>query len=172
MQTRLLIANSISLLAAFFMCLAGMAAKRRRVYLYQFADCAFLMLAQIFFGYPASAVVLAVGAVRNLLVSFGKYSRRLMVAFAVLTVSLSAVSGGLFSISVLALGATLVMTAAPIYARSLFSTKLFLLTAQLLWVIYSLFIFDFATAVSNGIAAIFAFASVIKIALTLRHTEN
>ena len=171
-QTRLLVANTLSLIAAFFMCLAAMTGKRRRVYLYQFADCAFLMLAQLFFGYPASAAVLAVGAVRNLLVSFAKYSRRLMVVFTVLTVSLSALSGGLFSVSVLALAATLVMTAAPVYARGLLSTKLFLLTTQLLWVIYSLVIFDFATAVSNGIAAVFAFASVIKLALNLHRAEN
>ena len=169
---RFIIANSLSLTAAFFMCLASMTGKRRRVYLYQFADCFFLMLAQLAFGYPASALMLAVGAVRNLLVSSAKYTKRLMTAFFILTVILSAISGGLFSISALALAATLLMTVAPIYARSLLSTKLFLLSTQLLWVIYSLEIFDMATAISNGIAAIFAFISVLKLALAARRAEH
>ena len=172
MSGRFLFANALSLVAALFMCLAAVAGRRRLVYFYQSADCVFLLLAQLIFGYPSSALMLGLGAVRNLLVSRSRYSFRLMTVFLILTVALSAASGGIFSLSVLPLFATVLMTLAPIYAVGILSTKLFLMTTQLIWVIYSVLIFDIATAVSNSVAALLALASILQYALRKGRNEH
>ena len=84
---RIIIGNCFSLVGSCFMAASCMTRSTRKIFFYQFLECVLVVIASFFFGSLSGAATMVLSAVRNLLVSRGKYSRRTMLTFCVLSLS-------------------------------------------------------------------------------------
>ena len=166
---QLIIGNVISLFAAVIMCFSAVAHTRRRLYLLQLVECAVLMLAQLVFGYPSAALVLALGGVRNIFILYERYTLRAMCIFiGMIFISFSLTFGG-GAVELLPLAATLLFTVGAYFARGVVGTKIVFSGVLALWSVYSFIIRDFPTGVTNAVSAILSVATVVA---HIRHGEK
>lgn len=161
---RLLLGNIVSLFGAVFLGASCFAKERRTVYLCLFAESLLLALAQLVFRMPAGAVALIVAAGRNLLVAFDRFGGWEAALFSVLTLvcgvlaDTSAIAGAITDprlfLNFLPVIAGVQLTVASYAAKSLRGVKYSILVNVFLWIVYSFYILDIVTALSN--LAIFA----------------
>lgn len=161
---RLLLGNLISLGGAIALGASCFAKERRTVYFCLFTESLLLAVAQLVFSMPAGAVALLVAAGRNLLVAFDRFGRWEAVLFSLLTLvcgtlaDLPAVVGVLTDprlfLNFLPVLAGVQLTIASHAAKSLRGVKYSILLNVFLWIVYSFYILDLVTALSN--VAIFA----------------
>ena len=176
---RLLLGNLISLGGAVFLGASCLAKEKRTVYLCLFAESLLLAAAQLVFHMPAGAVALLVAAGRNLLVAFGRFGRWEAVLFSSLTLicgvlaDLPAATGALADprlfLNFLPVIAGVQLTIASYAAKSLRGVKYSILVNVLLWIVYSFYILDIVTALSN--LAIFAIDLAALIDMTVRERK-
>ena len=76
-----ILGNLISLVAAGFMAASCLAKDNRRVFFFQFMECAILAVSSVVFGSLSAALTMALSAARNLIVSQGKLTRPLTLFF-------------------------------------------------------------------------------------------
>ena len=158
---RIFIGNCFSFSASVFMSLAAYTKSRKGMLVYQTVDCLLLGIAQIIFGVPSGAVVLFLGALRNILMlknRFGTVALALFCFMAVAVGTLSNTSGILGFIPIIA---TLVLTIGLFAFKTPRLMKLVILSNLLLWSAYSFMIYDYATGISNGASALICFISLI-----------
>lgn len=158
-MTRLLLGNLISLCGAVFLGASCLAKEKRTAYFCLFAESVLLAAAQIVFRMPAGAVALTVSAGRNLLVAFDRFGRFEAILFSVLTAVCGILSdltalGGIFETPVLFLNflpvlAGVQLTVTSYAAKSLQGIRAGILANVFLWVVYSFYVLDFVSAVSN-----------------------
>ena len=158
---RILVGNCFSFAASVFMSLAAYTDSRRKMLVFQTADCILLAIAQLILGAPSGAVVLMLGALRNLLIIKNKFTLFAMLLFS----SLAAVMGTLANergiIGYIPIAATLVLTVGLYGFKGPVAAKVVILLNLLLWSVYSFMIYDLATGVSNGAAAVICLITLI-----------
>ena len=166
---QLIIGNIISLFAAVIMCFSATVQNRRRLYLLQALECGILLLAQLVFGYPSAALVLAIGGIRNIFILLDRYSLRAMLVFVgFIIISFSATfNGGI--VEILPLLATLIFTVGSYFAGGVVSTKLIFAIMLIFWSVYSFIIRDFPTGITNAVSAILAVSTAVA---HVRHGEK
>ena len=152
--------NTFSLAASVFLCLSAAASGRRETYLFQVGECAFLLVAQLFFGQLGAAAVMIFSIVRNLLLTFDKYNNAWMLVLFVFTgyFGLKINTGGV--VGLIPVIATMVYTLSSKLAKSRVNVKIALLLNLFLWVAYSFLIKDYVTAGMNSLAAVLALISL------------
>ncbi len=162
MPQRIIIGNLISLSAATFLFCGAITENARRIYLFGVFECILLSIAQIFFGQGAAAVSLLIAAFRNLLLFLGRYTRLqfIIIFFVSLAFGLVFNTGG--ALGLIPLFATLVFTVTTYCARTYIKIKLSLFLNLFLWTVYSILIFDVASAVINFFSLVFVAFSIFK----------
>lgn len=166
---QLIIGNIISLFAAVIMCFSAAAESRRRLYALQLLECGVLLVAQLVFGYPSAALVLAIGGIRNVFILLRRYNLRVMLFFVGLIIVSFVLTfdGGI--VEILPLLATLIFTVGSYTATGVVSTKLVFALMLIFWSVYSFIIRDFPTGITNAVSAILAVSTAIG---HIRHGEK
>lgn len=142
------------------MSLAAYTRNRGRMLAFQTADCALLAIAQVIFEAPAGAAALIIGAVRNILMLKNRFGFGMMLIFSSGAAVLGLLTNTKGLIGFIPVIATLVLTVGLYRFRSPRGAKLVIFLNLLLWSVYSVFISDLATAVSNGASALICLITV------------
>lgn len=147
---RILIGNLISLIAACFLAYSCVAKDRRRVFFHQFIASMIMVVSSVVLNSFSGAVSMFLCGIRNLMVSREKYTKGAMWFFCASAVVLGLwvnTRGLLGTVPVLA---TVQYTMCSYYATTMKGTRYSLMVNVALWLGYSLVIWDFCSALSNG----------------------
>ena len=168
----ILLGNLISLAAACFMAASCISGDNRRVFFYQFMECAILAVSSVVFGSLSGALTMALSAARNLITSLGKLTRSLTLFF-----FLASTVGGLLIntrgiVGLLPVIATAEYTICSYCIRSVRGTKYSIFVNVLFWVVYSFLILDFSTAISDSVILCIDGAAIFRMHRAERRTRN
>lgn len=158
----LLIGNILSFFAACFTAASSWSSDRKRIYLYQAAQCLILIAASAFFSSVSGMTTFALCVVRNLLLAYDRFTGRLCAAFLSALIFLGVISNNRGALGLIPVIATAVYTLAGLYTKSTEAIKLNMIVNLILWVVYDLFIFDMVSAVVDLISASLAAVSALK----------
>lgn len=172
MSADILIGNGVSLAAAGFMAASCLVKSKRDVFLCQFSECLLLAAASVFFGSLAGTAVLALSALRNLLVAAGKYPKALMYLFLFLTLLLGVLVNTKGFIGLLPVAATVEYTVCCYYLKGLKATRYSIFVNVAIWVVYSFLIFDLATALTDSAVLVVDAAAIVKLHRSDRAKKN
>ena len=159
---QILIGNLVSLVGACFLAASCISRNNRRVFGYQCMESVTIAISSLFFSAYAASVSMLLSALRNLLVSRGKYTRPVMFFFLIAGLIMGVainVRGWLGLVPVIA---TAQYTLCCYYVKGVLTTKYSIAVNLLMWVVYSFLILDFSTAISNAIVLILDIGVIIK----------
>lgn len=164
----ILLGNFISFIGSCFMAGSCIVKDRSRVFFFQFIASGFMTASCLVLQAYTGAVSMLLCTVRNLLVSRGKYSRRTMLVFCVLSVALGLPANTRGLLGLLPIAATVQYTACSYYAATIKAVRWSVLVNVLLWTLYNLAVWDFSSAVSNSIMALLCIRDLAR----MRRTES
>ncbi len=160
---RLILGNAASMLGALFLIMSSISPHRIRIYIFQLAECIFLIISQLLFMKPGAAVVLFIAIIRNLLLIKGKYSRQALIIISASTLLFGILFSDKSYISLLPVLAAFVYNFAAYRSESIVLLKLGLSLTLALWLVYSAAIFDVFGFAVNGISLVLNIVSLTKI---------
>lgn len=158
----LIIANSISLIAAVFTAMSSWSKEKRHIYLYQVYQCLLLALSSIFFASYAGIVTLLVCAWRNYLASKNLLSKKwiFFCLIAIVVFGLAVNNRGL--IGVLVVATNVVYSLGVYFAKSETAIKCNIILNLTLWAIYEIFILDIPSAAADTVGLVTAVLSLFR----------
>ena len=158
----LLIGNLCSFVAACFTFLSAWSRDKKRIYLYQAAQCVVLAGANIFFASISGVTTYALCTVRNLLLAYDRFTPRRCYAFtaAVAILGIAANNRGL--VGLLPVVTTAVYTVGCLYAKGTKAIKLNIIVNLILWAVYDAFILDLVSCAVDSVSAVAALVSIIR----------
>ena len=157
-----LIGNLISFIAACFTIASSWSADRKRIYLYQAAQCFFLALANIFFNSISGVTTYIICAVRNVLLAYDRFTARLCiitVAF-VGIIGLSVNNRGMTGL--LPVITTALYTIVCFYAKRQPTIKANIIVNLVLWAVYDILIHDYVSFTVDTGSAFVAVISILR----------
>ena len=158
----LIVGNCCSFLAACFTLASAWSRDRKRIYLYQAAQCLILAAANVFFASVSGTTTLVLCALRNCLIAYNRFTPRRCVVFvaAVTLLGLSANSRGF--VGLLPVVTTAVYTVGCLRAQSERAIKLNLILNLVLWAVYDIIILDLVSFAVDTVSAAAATISLLK----------
>ena len=161
-QRMLLIGNAISLFAACFTLASAWSRDRRRIYLYQAAQCLLMSAANVFFCSVSGVTTFVLCTLRNLLLAYDRFTARRCVFFvaAVALLGVGANNRGL--VGLIPVITTAVYTVGCFYARRSRAIKLNLIVNLSLWASYNFLILDIVSGVVDSSSAAAALLSLFR----------
>ena len=158
----MLIGNIISFFAACFTFASAWSRDRRRIYLYQAAQCLLMAVANVFFVSFSGVTTFVLCTLRNLLLARDRFTARLCVFFvaAVALLGIAANNRGL--IGLLPVVTTAVYTIGCFYARRERAVKLNIFVNLALWSVYNFLILDLVSGVVDSVSACTALLSLLR----------
>ena len=169
---RIIIGNCFSLAGACFMAASCMTRNTRKVFFYQFLECVLAVIASFFFGSLSGAATMVLSAVRNLLVSQGKYSRRTMLVILALVLVCGTAANTRGLVGLLPVVATALYTWFSYTLTDLMGVRYNICLNLLLWVIYGFCILDLSTAISNSITLAMDIAAIFRLHREQRRSDS
>lgn len=158
----ILIGNLVALAAACFLAASCISRNNRRVFAYQCMESLTVAVSSLFFMAYAASVSMLLSALRNWLVSRGRYPKPVMLAFLAVGLVLGCainVRGWLGLVPVIA---TAQYTLCCYYVKGVLATKYSIAANLLMWVVYSFMILDFSTAISNAVVLVLDIGVIIR----------
>ncbi|MBR1566479.1 MAG: YgjV family protein [Oscillospiraceae bacterium] len=158
----ILIGNICAFVAACFTFLSAWSRDRKRIYLYQAAQCGVLAIANVFFASLSGVTTYALCTARNLLLGYERFTARRCAVFvaAVTVLGICANNRGL--VGLLPVVTTAVYTVGCYYARRTPAIKWNLIANLILWAIYDAFILDLVSCAVDTVSAIAALVSIVR----------
>ncbi|MDP4117983.1 MAG: YgjV family protein, partial [Bacillota bacterium] len=156
----ILIGNIISFIASIFFFGSCISKKRSMIFYLLGMECVLLAVASIFFNAYAGITTLALCAIRNFISAKDKYTTPVMYTFLILTTISGLIVNNRGFIGLLPVIATAQYIICSKVYRKVISLKVSLLINTLIWIIYSFFIQNYSSALSDSIAVITIAASI------------
>ena len=161
-STPMLVGNLCSFVAACFTMLSAWSRDRKRIYLYQAAQCLILAIANIFFASVSGTTTFLLCAARNCLIAWDRFTPRRCALFVVSVAALGLLSNNRGAVGLIPVVTTAVYTVACLYVKSTGAIKLNLTVNLSLWTVYDLFIGDYVSAGVDSVSAVTALASLMR----------
>ena len=158
----MLIGNIISLAGACFTLLSAWSRDRKRIYLYQAAQCLLLAVANIFFASVSGVTTCALCAVRNCLLACDRFTARSCAVFVVAVAALGLYTNNRGLAGLLPIVATVLYTLGCFFAKRTKAIKLNMIVNLVLWAAYDLLVGDFVSAAVDSVSAVTALASILR----------
>ena len=155
-----LIGNLLAFVAACFTFLSAWSRDKKRIYLYQAAQCAVMAAANVFFASLSGVTTFALCTARNLLLAYDRFTPRLCYAFVAAVAGLGICANNRGLVGLLPVVTTAVYTVGCLYAKRTRAIKWNLIVNLALWAIYDAFIFDFVSCAVDAVSAIAALMSL------------
>lgn len=147
------IGNIISLFAAIFTLASAWSTEKKRIYLYQTVQCLIMAVANIFFASVSGVTTFVLCAVRNLLVAYGRFNKRLCIVFVAAVAVLGITANNRGAIGLIPVATTVLYTVLCFYAQRPKAIKLNIFANLSLWALYDILILDYVSfAVDTGSA--------------------
>ena len=169
---KIIIGNLISLGAACFLAASCISQDNRRVFWYQCLESLLIAAASVFFGSYAAVITMSLSALRNYLVSRGKYTRNVMLTFVIVSTTLGLLFNTRGWLGLMPVAATTEYAVCCYCIRGVLATKWSILINILLWVVYSFLILDFSTAISNSVMFFLDAAVIFRMYAARLHTKK
>lgn len=158
----LIVGNAISLAAACFTLASAWSGKRKNIFLYQAVQCFLLAVANVFFRSFSGITTLLLCAVRNVLVAYDRFTKKLCIVFVVVVAAIGLAANNRGVIGLLPVFTTALYTVLCLYVKQPKPVKLNLMTNLILWAVYDILIFDYVSfAVDTG-SAVTALVSLVR----------
>ncbi|MBQ6927124.1 MAG: YgjV family protein [Oscillospiraceae bacterium] len=158
----MLIGNIISFAGACFTLLSAWSRDRKRIYLYQAAQCLLLAIANIFFASVSGVTTCALCAVRNGLLAYDRFTARHCAVFVVAVAALGLWVNNRGPVGLLPVVTTVIYTVGCFYARRSAPIKLNMIVNLVLWTAYDLLVGDFVSAAVDSVSAVTALVSIVR----------
>ena len=158
----MLIGNIISFAGACFTLLSAWSRDRKRIYLYQAAQCLLLAVANIFFASVSGVTTCALCAVRNCLLACDRFTARSCAVFVVAVAALGLYTNNRGLAGLLPIVATVLYTLGCFFAKRTKAIKLNMIVNLVLWAAYDLLVGDFVSAAVDSVSAVTALASILR----------
>ena len=158
----LIIGNCISAVASVFLAISNCAQSQKKIYLFQLLETATFCLSSVFFASWAGLSTLLVSLVRNILVVKNRLRKWHVYLFAVLVVLIGLYINNRGVLGLLPIAATVEITFANYYAKSVPLIKVSVLFNTILWAVYSFLIWDFAAGISETLISILGAVSLVQ----------
>ena len=158
----LLIGNIFAFVGACFTFLSAWSRDKKRIYLYQAAQCLVLAGANIFFASVSGVTTYVLCTLRNLLLAYDRFTPRRCYTFvaAVAVLGLAANNRGL--VGLLPVVTTAVYTVGCLYAKGTRAIKWNIIVNLVLWAVYDAFILDLVSCAVDSVSAIAALVSIFR----------
>lgn len=158
----LVIGNCVSAAASVFLAISSCARSRKTIYLFQLLETATFCVSSVFFASWAGVSTLLVSLARNVLVVKNRFREWHVYLFSALVVLLGLYVNNRGALGLLPIAATVEITFANYYAKSVALIKASVLLNTVLWAVYSCLIWDFAAGISEILISILGAASLIQ----------
>lgn len=156
----LLLGNICAFVAACFTLLSAWSRDKKRIYLYQAAQCAVLAAANIFFASLSGVTTYALCTARNLLLSYDRFTVRRCAVFVTAVAVLGIYANNRGLVGLLPVVTTAVYTVGCCYARRMKAIKWNLIANLILWAVYDAFILDLVSCAVDSVSAVAALVSM------------
>ena len=156
----ILIGNLLAFAAACFTFLSAWSRDRKRIYLYQAAQCAVMAAANVFFASLSGVTTFALCALRNLLIAHERFTPRLCAVFVAAVAGLGLYANNRGAVGLLPIVTTAVYTVGCLYAKRTRAIKWNLIVNLLLWAVYDAFVLDFVSCAVDAVSAVTALVSL------------
>lgn len=160
--TPIVVGNLFSLVAACFTVLSAWSRDRKRIYLYQAAQCFILAIANIFFASPSGTTTFLLCALRNCLIARDRFTGRRCALFTLSVAALGILSNTRGPVGLIPVITTAIYSVACFYVKSARAIKLNLLVNLILWTVYELMIGDYVSAAADSVSAAAALVSLTR----------
>ena len=157
----MIVGNIFSFLAACFTLASAWSRERKRIYLFQAAQCFLLALANVFFASLSGTTTFLLCAARNGLIAFDRFTGRRCAVFVLAVAALGLLSNNRGAVGLIPVFTTAIYTVACLYAKRIKAVKCNLIVNLALWTVYDLFIGDYVSAAVDSVSAGTALASVM-----------
>ena len=158
----MLIGNCISFAGACFTLLSAWSRDRKRIYLFQAAQCLLLSVANIFFASVSGVTTCALCAVRNRLLAYDRFTARCCALFVVAVAALGLYANNRGIVGLLPIISTVLYTLGCFFAKRTKAIKLNMIVNLVLWAAYDLLVGDFVSAAVDSVSAVTALASILR----------
>lgn len=161
-MTNLLIGNVISLIAALFTILSSLGHGRKKIYGFQGIQCFLMAVASIFFGSLSGMTTFLLCAVRNAVLAYDRYTKRIFILFLILIPALGVLSNNREMVGMLPVVTTIIYSVGQYYLHSDVKIKGNIALNLLLWAIYDFMVFDIVSAVVDTVSTIVTIGAMIR----------
>lgn len=158
----MLIGNLCSAVAACFTFLSAWSGDRKRIYLYQAAQCLVLAVANVFFASVSGVTTYLLCALRNVLIAGERFTARRCRIFVIAVALLGVIANNRGLVGLLPVVTTAVYTVGCLYARRIRTVKLNLIANLVLWAVYDAFILDLVSCAVDSVSAVTALVSLAR----------
>ena len=143
-----LLGNVVSTFASVFLAASCLVNNKRRAYLCQAAESVLLVISSLLLSSWAGASTQLIAVYRNMEVMEDRFSGRKLLICTLLTVGIGLAVNNRGLIGLIPIAATIQLSFCNRYARSLWGIKWAFFFNGLLYIVYSLFISDYAYAIA------------------------
>lgn len=156
-----LLGNAVSFTAACFTLASSWSRDRRRIYLYQAAQCFLIAGANIFFASVSGVTTCLLCALRNLLLACDRLTakRCYLLVLLVTVIGVAANNRGLLGL--LPVAATAVYSVVCLRAQKTKAIKLNIVLNLVLWAVYDFFVLDYVSCAVDSVSALVALLSLL-----------
>ena len=158
----MLLGNAVSLIAACFTLASSWSRDRRRIYLFQAAQCFLHAVANVFFASLSGVTTLLLCALRNVLVACDRLTKPLCYGFVLIVSVIGVAANNRGLLGFLPIVTTAVYSVVCLYAKETRAIKLNIFVNLVLWAVYDFFILDVVSCVVDSSSAALALLSLFR----------
>lgn len=158
----ILVGNIISSVAAVFTVISSLSTDRKRIYMFQVAQCIVMVIASLFFASYSGIAMYMLCALRNLLAAYDKFSIKICIIFVIMTFVIGIACNNIGMIGLFPVFATAVYTVGSSVLHTNKSIKVNIAVNLLLWAVYDIIICDYITFAVDVVSAAVTVYSLIK----------
>ena len=172
MKSTIIAGNIISLVAAVFTFASAWSRDRKRIYLYQAAQCLIMAIANIFFFSISGVTTFALCAVRNDLLAHDRFSNRFCVIFLISLATLGLITNNRGAVGLLPVVTTALYTVGCLYAKRHRAIKGNIAFNLALWAVYDILILDYVSFFIDAGSAGAALVSMFRKTAAAAHDQE
>lgn len=171
LPVNIIIGNIISLIGGFFLILSMWVNDEKEAYKHQFINAFILMISSVFFLSWTGVVTMAIAATRNAMVYKDKLTFKWVVVFIVVSVILGLMVNTLGIIGLLPIIAIVQLSLSNYYLKTIKAIKISFIINSGIYVVYFLMIYDFSSAVIEGVTTLIGLVALLRLLLKSSHNN-
>lgn len=157
-----ILGNLCSFAAACFTLLSAWSREKKRIYLFQAAQCLILAGANVFFASISGVTTYALCTLRNLLLAYDRFTPRRCCAFVAAVAALGLLANNRGAVGLLPVVTTAAYTVGCLYAKQTKAIKINIIVNLVFWAIYDAFILDLVSCAVDAGSAVAALLSILR----------
>lgn len=162
----IVIGNVISLIAGIFIIMSMWVNDEKEAYKYQFLNAFILIISSVFFLSWTGVTTMAIAASRNAMVYYDRLTFKWTIFFIIISVVLGCLVNTMGIIGFLPILAIIQITLSNYYLKTIKSIKTSFIINSMIYIVYFLAIYDFASATIESVTALIGLISLFRLVKT------